>query len=353
MTDLLPKINSDDTDDQDLERTVYSETPHLLEPKVDGAELRNDVINHFYSQIKKIPALMDQTASADQPLLRQLQSVQHSALQIIHTFHEQKEAIIKHYDFSLQPVAKEVLDELLCHAEKLKQQLSCHQDFSSAEEVDWEEYIQKWTEICEHWHSRKALADRILAVVSERAMHSIDKDIRVIQDYQNHQLANVNIEKNKRKTLQERLAQVTEEPLNQLVALRNQTHQHTSLIQAAAWLASFQEERESYFDQLLLKIDTAVRDIVDVADKEDVLSYSSEDEGEIVFMERELESILFAIDTVDGANKTDTLFIGCRLESLLDHLEGIDINAIPKRLQNRVSSIKEQIYHAFEDITST
>jgi hypothetical protein len=351
MTDSLPNINSDETDHRDLEKMVGSDSPHLFEPKLDEAESKNEGINHFYSQIKKIPTLIDQTASADQPLLRQLQSVQHSALQIIHTFQKQKEAIIKHYDLWLQPIAKEVLEELLCHAENLKQQLSFHPDFSSAEDVDWEEYIQKWTEICEHWHSRKALSDRILAVVSERTMHSIDKDIKVIQDYQNHQLANVKIENHKRKTLQERLAQVTEEPLNQLVALRNQTHQHTSLIQAAEWLASVQEERESYFDQLLMKIDTAVRDIVDVVDKEDVLSYSSEDEGEIVFMERELESILLAIDTSFGANKTDALFIGCRLESLLDHLEGIDLNAIPKHLKNRVNSIKEQIFQAFEDIT--
>jgi hypothetical protein len=150
--------------------------------------------------------------------------------------------------------------------------------------------------------------------------------------------------------LQKRLSQVTEEPLKQLVALRTQTHEHTSLQQAAEWAATFHEQRESYFDQLLMRIDAAVKDIVDINEKEESFTDSSEDEGEIVFMERELESILLAIDLLPGASEADIVFTECRLENLLDHLEHINTTHFPRSHRIRVNLIKEQINQAFKQI---
>lgn len=349
MTDSRSNFNSDERANQDFERIVSSDVFDSAEQNLDGIELEEDVIEHFYDQIKKISSLMEQSETIDQPLNRQLQAVGHIALQIIYRFHAQKSTLIKQYDFWLQPVAKEVLDGLISHAEKLKQQLA-HRPLDAEEDIDWEEYIQSWEEICHHWRNRKALSDRILAVVSERVVHCIDKDLKMIEDYQNHQLASVNTGQNKRNDLQERLSQVTEEPLKQLIALRTQTHAHTSLQQAAEWVATFHEQRESYFDQLLMRIDTAVKDIVDINEKEETFSESAEDEGEIVFMERELESILLAIDLLPGTSETDLLFTECRLENLLDHLEQIDITHFSRSNHIRVNLIKEQIHQAFKQI---
>lgn len=350
MADSLTNSNREDEDaESELTMPPAPNAPHLFKTQMNERSLDRAAIDHFYSQIRQIPSLDSEELHCTQLFIRQLESIQQSALDVIKTFEEQKTTIIRHYDFWLQPIAKEALEELVLRAEELNRQLSSTLE-SKTKDIDWNKYLESWLEICEQWQSRKALSDRILALVSDRIAHSIDNDIKVLVDYQNHQIAGIDAEEEKRESLKNRLDQVTDEPLKQLRALRHQTHNHDSLLQAAQWMAAFQEKRESCFDQLLVKIDTAVKEIVDLTEKEDVVSYSSEDEGEIVFMEREFESILVAIDSLSGKCETDFLFTESRLESLLDHLDEINLTVIPHSLQRRVLHLKNEICFALDQL---
>lgn len=301
-----------------------------------------DPIKRLYVQIQKMPELMGRARVVDQVLLNHFQDLKGHAREVIHQFNEQKTDILKRFDNWLVPIAKEALDELLQDAEQLKRNLNQKlEHLPQLEEKDWIEHAKRWNHLYTKWHDRKALADRVLALVADRTKQLIDKDIQVIQDYQSQSLAQVPEQSEVFEDLKERLEQATEKPLKQLVALRQQTPKPDSLPQASEWVAKVQAQRETYFDQLLMKIDHVVKETVQIEEEESDFISFTEDEGELVFMERELHQIKLMVANLKPHQASETQFMLARLEELLDHAEQLETTSLPRTLQKRLAKIKE------------
>ena len=112
------------------------------------------------------------------------------------------------------------------------------------------------------WHHRPHLINKILEIVADRTRHLIDKDIQVIHDYQTQSFAQLAQESEAFKDVEKRLTQAIEEPLKQLITLRNKRWSIILLQQASEWVANLQSQSETYFDQLLMKIDHVMKDAV-------------------------------------------------------------------------------------------
>lgn len=322
--------------------TISSESE---KPK-EGNSLKSSIepIKHLYAQIKKMPELSDQAKIIDQVLLTRLQDLKLTASVIINQFNEQKKKILQRFDNWIMPIAQEVLDGLLQDAEQLKNKLDDKLNrLDQTTPDEWNEQAKRWTQLYSKWHDRNALIEKILEVVAARTRHLIDKDIQVIQDYQTQSLAHIPQESETFKNLEERLAHAIEDPLKQLMMLRNKPKEHESLQQASEWIAGLQERRESCFDQLLTKIDHVIKDVVHIDETRDYTSFS-EIEGEIIFMERELSHIEADLLHVDLEKEIDKQFILARLEGLLDHVEQLDEYSLPKELQQRIALLKDGIF---------
>lgn len=321
---------------------MYDRESPQAEEIPEDAHQAADPIKRLYTQIQQMPELAGQARVVDQVLLNHFQDLKGHARAVIHQFNEQKSDILKRFDNWLVPIAKEVLDELLQDAEQLKRNLNQKlEHLPQIEEKDWLEHAKRWNHLYTKWHDRKALADKVLALVADRTKQLIDKDIQVIQDYQTQSLAQVPEKSEAFEDLKERLTQATENPLKQLVALRQQTPQPASLLQASEWVARLQAQRETYFDQLLMKIDHVVKETVQIEEEEaDFISFT-EDEGEIVFMEREIHHIKSMVDNLKPNQASEMQFMLARLEELLDHIEQLETTSLPKTLQKRLSKIKE------------
>ena len=72
--------------------------------------------------------------------------------------------------------------------------------------------------------------------------------------------------------------------------------------------------------------------------EEDVTSFS-EQEAEIVFMERELHHIQTILPKVDQNQKEDVQFITARLEGLLDHADELAQSDLPQMFRKRIVAI--------------
>ncbi len=305
----------------------------------DFSENSFETIKRFYAQIQEMPELMARAEAVDQILLRRFQDLRTSALTIITQLNAQKPTILGRFDLLLAPIAKDVLDRLLHDAEQLSYTLNDKiEQMQHNDPLDWKEYAKCWVQIYVTWNDRKALVDKVLELVSSRTSQLIDKDIQVIHDYQTQSLAHLSKESEAFRNLEMRLARATEGPLKQLFALREQPQQHNSLKQASEWVANLQEQRESYFDQLLMKIDLIVKDVVQI-DHEDDLTSFSEQEAEIVFMERELHNVQTILPKIDKQQEEDVQFIAARLDSLLDHANELNQSDLPQMLRQRILTI--------------
>lgn len=313
--------------------------------KPDERILQNttESIKRLYVQIRKMPELTEQAKTIDQVLLNRLQDLKGTASTIIDQISEQKKMILQRFDQWIMPIAKEVLDGFLQDAVHLKDKLDDkleHIDQTTPEE--WNDQAKGWAQLYARWQDRKGLVEKILEVVADRTKHLIDKDIQIIQDYQYQSLAHLPKESEAFKNIEERLNHAIAEPLKQLMVLRNRPMDHTSLQQASEWVAHLQEKRESYFDQLLMKIDHVTKEVVQVEERVDWTSFL-EVEGELIFMERELHHINTDLAQIHLGDETDRQFIAARLEGLLDHVEQIDECSLPLALKQRVQSLKTGI----------
>lgn len=319
--------------------------------KPDESVLKNttESIKRLYVQIRKMPELSEQAKVIDKVLISRLQDLKGTASSIIDQFRSQKKTILQHFDHWIMPIAKEVLDGFLQDAVQLKNNLEDKLDhIEETTPAEWDEQAQGWAQLYSRWHDRKCLVDKILEVVAARTKHLIDKDIQVIHDYQSQSLSHLHKESEVFKNVEERLAHAIEEPLKQLLALRNRPAEHDSLQQASEWVANLQEKRESYFDQLLMKIDHVTKEVVQVEERIDRASFL-EVEGELIFMERELDHITSDMSQVDLSEESHKQFIGARLESLLDHAEQMDESALPHSLRQRIRALKAKIENLLKD----
>jgi hypothetical protein len=321
-----------------------SEKPEEIIPQ-DATE----PFKRLYSQIRKIPELtgqariIDQARIVDQVLLNRLQDLKGTASAIIDQFQAQKKLILQRFDNWIMPIAQDVLDGLLQDAKHLKDKLDdklSHLDQTTPEE--WDNEAKHWALLYSKWHDRKELINRILEVVADRTAHLIDRDIQVIKDYQTQSLAHLPEESETFRNVEERLTHAIEEPLKQLMGLRIQAQEHTSLQQASEWVANLQQRRESYFDQLLMKIDHVMKDVVNLEESKD-WNTALEVEGELVFMERELHHINQDLTHIHLIDECDKQFLLARLEGLLDHAEELDQRSLPSPLQARMKGLKRGI----------
>ncbi len=315
-----------------------------------SSENSPESIKRLYVQIRKMPELTDQARVIDQVLFKSLQDLKTTASSVIHHFKEQKKLILQRFDNWIMPIAQDVLDSLIQDADQLKEKLEDklnHLEQTTPD--DWDEQAKRWAQLYAKWHDRNALVEKILEVVADRTRHLIDKDIQVIQDYQTQSLAHLSQESETFKNVEERLAHAIEEPLKQLMSLRNQPKAHTSLQQASEWIAKLQEKRESYFDQLLMKIDHVMKDVVNLEEGRDWASFL-EIEGELIFMERELHHINVDLAHFDENEESEKQFMLARLEGLLDHVSDLDEKVLPFPLKQRVQGIKAGIHLALSHL---
>jgi hypothetical protein len=311
-------------------------------PNPKGAQKEGESIKRLFVQIRKMPELSEQAKVIDQVLLQRVETIRGTASNVIEQFSEQRKTILQKFDNLIMPIAKEVLDGFLKDADRLKSQLDENLDhIESITPEEWTDQANDWAQIYEQWHDSKGLMDRIFEVISDRTKFLIDKDIQVIEDYQTQSLSHLSPESEAFKNLEERLKEAIEDPLKQLMALRKNTD-HKTIQQASEWIAKLQAKRETCFDQLLMKIDNVMKEVVPVDEPIDADTFN-EIEGEIIFMERELDHINQDLSLIHLSDESDRQFIAGRLEGLLDHAEEMLDLFLPNVLKNRMDVLIEEI----------
>lgn len=314
--------------------------PELEHPGEEIWQNTTESMRRLYTQIRKMPQLTEQAKVIDNVLLNRLQQLKGNAAKIVQQFHEQKKVLLKRFDPWIMPIAKEVLEGFVQDAVELQENLNnklVSLEQTSADE--WNNEAKEWEQLCSRWNDKKGLVDKILAVVTDRTKEWIDKDMQVIQDYQSQTLAHLPKESEDFKTIEERLKQATAEPIKQLMTLRDHSAVPASLQQASEWVAKLQEKRESTFDQLLMKIDHVTQEVVQPEERGDL-----EAEGELIFMERELEHISEDFSQMDSENESEKQFIAARIEGLLEHAEELNISSERmRRLKSRAAQLLDKL----------
>ena len=308
-------------------------------------------IEKFSHQIQSVPKIISKAHAVDQVLLHYFHEIQQSANEVVDHLHEERKSILKKFDSYLLPIAKEVLDELIHHADELRQDLDHSlEEPTSTLKKDWISYAKKWVQLYAKWHDKKAITNKVLKLASERTSVLIEKDIKVIQDYQDQTLAGMSKESEEFIDLELRLNKATAEPLRNLVILKNQPHEQLTIKQASEWIENVHKMRTDYFEQVLHKIDSAVKEIV-VREINSDHELVREVEDELSFIEQEMKHIDDLLTRIHRMDKEEIHYQKERIDSLLEHLQQYDFSHLPRDLTLRHEKILQFVEKAKSKLT--
>lgn len=298
-------------------------------------------IERFYKQISSVPQWIRPNSENEDILLDRFKEVQNTALTIIHQFNQDKQHILKDFNTWLLPMAKEVLEEMTQHAEKLGENLQrALQQLEIISPTDWQQHAKQWASLYAKWYDPKHFTQKILQLVSQKADQLIEKDIKVIDDYQTQSL--IHLPPEEYEHVQARLQAATAESLKALQQLK-QSPRELSLKQAAEWMAQLHKERETHFDELLMRIDQIIKEVV----QPEHASFASEEllelEGEINFTEHELKHLAKVWRELKIKTESDKEFMVMRLDELEEHLDQFDFSRVPAELKRRVDLMNRHI----------
>ncbi len=297
-------------------------------------------IGRFYSEICKMPALIKQARIVDQVLLNRLNELKQGASTLMNQFKGIKPTLLSHFAPHLFPLVQKVLDELLVDAEELKQMLERHiVDSSGGISSGWENYAECWIQWYKKWENHHVLQKRVLEKLVHHATHLINKDVQLIKDYQTHSLSYLHEQSEEFKRVNQHLAKEIEEPLGELMALRERPQEWTSLEAASEWVSNLSKKREMYVDCILMKIDYVIKEDISSKGLENEFAISEFDE-EVNFMNQELYEIQINFSQLHSNQGEEKEIIKTRLKGLLDHIEQLQEKSCLNLYQSKRSQLR-------------
>lgn len=307
-------------------------------------------LKKFDIQIRTLSRLVQDSAGEEVQLVEQLKEVQKSALSVLSYFHIQKDQLLEKFDALLLPIAKEVLEEMTHDAELLNHDLEKHlNDLTFSVQADWIDQAKGWASLYARWHDEGGVVNLVLRRLSEKAKHSIEKDLKLIDDYQKHSIAHLSPDTDECRDVEQRLKAATADALQRLSFLKDGP-KDLSLEQAAEWLKTLREEREMHFGDLLKRIDQVVEEVGRWDECQDPVQLT-EIEHEILFMEQELKEIEVEISSANRRNQMELALFEERLDGLQQHLEQLVAPNLPEEFALRLEQVKSRIDAAFKRLS--
>lgn len=235
------------------------ETPfaHKAYPKVDSGS----VTSHLFSKItKNLLSKFKNRFFTGKSDISPLQGRIHELHKVSMEKREQLEQIKREVDLDLQPLVSEVIDPLLRTIYNLHTQQ--HNDLQEWQEkalpryAKWVNKAKLWVDLYTKAQSKEEVLKAIIEHIIDLSSQSIEKDLKILKEYETHALNFSNDPEKKaglQKELKERLAPFLT-ILNDLKVQR--PPEFKELKEVSAWKAGLDEKRQHCFNEALQTIDS-------------------------------------------------------------------------------------------------
>lgn len=190
----------------------------------------------------------------------------------------------------------------------------------------WLEKAKLWIHICSHMNNQDKMEQEIIHYMVRDFLEVIDRDLQVIDDYQEHMVNDLALNEDEKIDLALMLESKLDPYIKSLYSLRTVPKQ-LSLKEVAEWKKQIDAKREKYFDAALHAIDKLIEEsnpsILSDFDGDHLMEALSE----IVFLENEIPNLHDEIYIVKGhVNK-----------SLLNKLQALENKAHELNLNLRLT----------------
>lgn len=324
-----------------------------------------------------------------------IQHIEHTTPEILDQFLRQKKKILKETKGWLGHLVEDIFSKLVSEVETIKnrfqEQPLCKEKENHLPEAD----INRLQSLYDKASNQRELVSHILSQLASSTQKMIDRDIQVIKEYQQHSLNQKCMDPEIVESMKTKLEEAMAGPLQKLIRLRDRVVprflEHDEVVHChcfcpirrriplkqwirspsvidlknrilamlprreerlleflSLWSLKFQHQRQSYFDILLSRIDRITDNLVSL-DTGFVTGFV-EEEGDLLFIQRELKEIEKMVCDKDHLDDQGKQFFIERLEGIADQLDELASLSLPHSLRRELDKLKTQAFNTTLDL---
>jgi len=317
------------------------------EPKDKNLSLLNRFVDRIRSTFQKF-----QTKAPREPqLMGRIHDLQKTANSVLKQLRMIKDEFRKEVDPDVFAYVEEVIDNIIKEVSRLHksieqpgsvlQQAKRYQRYSQ-----WVEKAKLWVQICSKMGDKQSIIKAIIRYTIDDFLEVIDRDIQVINDYQEHMLDALAVDEEEKIALAQRLEMRLEPYLKSLNDLRTKP-KDLPLHEIALWKSQVDKRREKFFDAALHAIDKIINQSIPDTTGEEEHEHLVDVLSQVIYLEHEVPSLYDAIYMSKNPSKIELSEYMARLDLLEHevHQLNLDLRLTPD-LIDRLQVVSEMLEYA-------
>lgn len=336
-----------DKNSHSVDWKIYPEKPE---------KRRVSILNRFVERIRFTFQKFQNKPQPDLQLIGRIQDLQKTANSVLKQLRAIKEDLRKDIEPEVFAYVEEIIDPIIKEVLRLHQSIEqprsiMHQAKTFQRYSQWIDKAKLWIQICSKAHDKEAIIKAIIRYTVDEFLEVIDRDLQVINDYQEHMLEALTVEDEEKINL----AQSIEIRLNPYLKGLNELRakpKDVPLHEIALWKAQVDKRREKYFDAALHAIDKIINSTIPDTSGEEEHEHLVDVLSLISYLEREVPQLYDEIDRIKNPSiEQEPIFLS-RLTTLEQevHQLNLDLRLTPD-LIDRLQVIADMLDQARKKLT--
>ena len=312
---------------------------------------KQTILNRFVDRIRSTFQKFQNKPSQDPQLIGRIQDLQRTAFTVMQELEVIKNELKKEIDAETFSYVEEVIDPITREVSRLNKSLEqpgtvtyhakAYQRYSQ-----WIEKAKLWIQICSKSKDREGVLKAIIRYTIDEFLEVIDRDLQVLNDYQEHMLDALAVDEEEKIALAQRL-EVRLEPYIKGLNDLHQRPKDLSLQEIAIWKSQVDKRREKYFDASLHAIDKIINQSMPDTSSDSEQEHLVDVLSQIVYLEHECPTLYDEIYLAKKLSQSQIDSLSSRLISLEQevHQLNLDLRLTPDLIE-RLQTIAEMLDQA-------
>lgn len=220
---------------------------------------KNTLINQFIFKIKSIFKLDQPKESDDNKLIGRIHELNKNANEVLKVLNLVREDLKKEVDEELYSFVEAVMNPMIrdiARVQKIvKKEGAIHSQIDAFHKYnEWIDKAKMWVSICSTAKNKEAISKVIIQHTFSDFVALVNKDLKLIEDYQQHVLDDLNIPLEQKLLLKEDIQKAVEFPLQSMDGLKIRP-KHLDLENLNGWKEQAEKRRDRCFNMVLQIID--------------------------------------------------------------------------------------------------
>lgn len=312
---------------------------------------RMSMLNRFVDRIRSTFQKFQNKPQQDSHLAGRIHDLQTTANSVLKQLRVIKDELKNEIEPEIFSYVEEVVDPIIKEVSRLHKSMEqpgsiMHQAKTYQRYSQWIEKAKLWIQICSKVNDKEAILKAIIRYTVDDFLEVINRDMQVINDYQEHMLEALAVDEDEKIALAQRLELRLDPYLRGLNDLRTKPRE-LPLQDIALWKAQVDKRREKYFDGALHAIDKVINDTIPDTSGEEEHEHLVDVFSQIIYLEHEAPSLYDEIYLAKSPTPEEMNIFESRLTMLEEevHQLNLDLRLTPD-LIDRLQVIAEMLDQA-------